>query len=543
MFNTLIPVAAAVWNQRLAQMIWELSTLVLALCASCTLQGQYVMQDMGFMTENRFTMENGLRLIERENNDLNIQSAETIEYDVAVEVSLTPGQTALYRFDFSTLPDSYISLIYFSANVFGYPRNISRNMGDEELQDIFGINLYVNQTEMASPEVFEEGYLSDIIYYTNGYEPLNGTLYIEPYFRTNNTLFGSTDLVRYSLAVSRDSPVFQWDNISLAGIVDTDDDSVFLQSVTYNVTNSTLDVLRNSTDGIKLQVFDDETFDDVSGLLRSFGAITTAQTVINRTDVDIMNRSINGAIRLQMFVKGLEADTDYHAIITYQLNATSVVGAALNFTTQEAGACELIYNLEFCSDVAYSVPQSEAFTQNGDNRDLKILYDALPAAVYKNFSLAMQQIACDADLESRFSPIATCEDCVASYKRWLCAVTIPRCTTNTSSYFQEREAYSMRTDELASRINPPNSYHEVLPCIDMCHAMVRDCPSDFSFACPGNSTMVMMSYNYFVEDQGYDTCNYLGTIPSTVAVVDSAGPIVTIDKRLLILCVLPLLLL
>ena len=493
-------------------------------------------EDMGEMPLTRYPQtKNRLPLVPRDTLDAD-DFANAIEMTDGspVEVSIGPGEHALYRFDFTTPNVSYISLHYFTANVIEYPLNMSRLVSDEALDDLFGLNLYINDTTYAVTEFFQEGYASDIVYYSNNYVALNGTIYVEPYFQTTSRYFDQTDQAKFTFGFSSSELIYQWDNGTLADVVDTDGSSAFLQSSRYNVSADSLYRIMNETGFLKLHVFDEDGFGKVAGLLKSWAAVTAAQTVISDDLIQVGYRNLSGSYRLQLYVEGLDPSTTYYSILTFGLGNSGGSGTVYSprkFTTQEGGVCEFIYDLEFCSNVAYSVPRSN-LTDN--NRDLKLLYDAYAAAIYANFSLLMQQVSCDVSLDSRYSPIVTCEDCEEAYKNWLCSVTIPRCTTNSSSYFIRREAGEMRTEELQNLIQPQRSYYEVLPCIDMCNEIVRTCPASFGFQCPqNNDTILMMSYNYYNSDTSYDTCNIVGDAVLQLAKPDdSSAQRVLQDKKL-----------
>ena len=62
-------------------------------------------------------------------------------------------------------------------------------------------------------------------------------------------------------------------------------------------------------------------------------------------------------------------------------------------------------------------------------------------------------------------------------------------------------------------INPPISYYEILPCIDTCRTMVRDCPAEFGFSCPNSKTnqeLLLHSYNFYESQSEFITCNFVG---------------------------------
>lgn len=99
-----------------------------------------------------------------------------------------------------------------------------------------------------------------------------------------------------------------------------------------------------------------------------------------------------------------------------------------------------------------------------------------------------------------------------AYRDWVCAVSIPRCSTLSYEYFTYRDKTQNRNDYLNKYIKPLDDYYEILPCIDMCYTLVRNCPSDFGFACPNDKStkdLLYESYNFYM-DVDYATCNYIG---------------------------------
>jgi calcium channel MID1 len=130
-----------------------------------------------------------------------------------------------------------------------------------------------------------------------------------------------------------------------------------------------------------------------------------------------------------------------------------------------------------------------------------------------------------------FSLAVTCEDCANAYKQWLCSVTIPRCAdySATASYLAVRNAgqdfingsslpsdspyrksvasNSSRNSIIDDQIKP-GPYKEILPCQDICHTLVKDCPSALGFSCP-EGKWLNASYGYR-NSHGDITCSYLG---------------------------------
>lgn len=209
----------------------------------------------------------------------------------------------------------------------------------------------------------------------------------------------------------------------------------------------------------------------------------------------------------------------------------------------------MIFDLPFCSNVAYAVPANATSTVE----ELVQFYDENARNLYQNFNLSLQQIPCNTTSSAQYSLARNCDDCARDYKTWLCAVTIPRCvdlsTPNTSAtmhlmprnvaqpplFAQQPIFANDSVDVAAMGLSPddldrtyhnssrnaridevlrPGPYKEVLPCKELCHHLLQSCPAALGFACPSQEFMLKRSYGTL--DQGRLrseeewTCNYLG---------------------------------
>jgi calcium channel MID1 len=196
-----------------------------------------------------------------------------------------------------------------------------------------------------------------------------------------------------------------------------------------------------------------------------------------------------------------------------------------------------MYNLSFCSEVAYAVPSNpEKFSPTTGLPDLAALYDSNAAALYQFFNYSLQQIPCNTTATAQYSLARNCDDCATAYKQWLCAVTIPRCEDysnnatwlmprNTMQNFVNGSSIPNTPDDQAllnavatnSSRNPiidqniqPGRYKEVLPCKDLCYDLVRSCPAALGFGCPTSGRGLEDSYGTRSNDSGILTCSYLG---------------------------------
>lgn len=196
--------------------------------------------------------------------------------------------------------------------------------------------------------------------------------------------------------------------------------------------------------------------------------------------------------------------------------------------------CALLFNLSFCSSVAYAAP---ANPQTFNTTELLAQqYDTYARNLYQNFTYSLQQIPCNTTSSAQYSLARNCSDCDAAYRQWLCAVTIPRCEdiSNPAPYLQPRavnysfinSSYAVDTDgdpafslKNRSKIyfnssrNPmidaliqPGPYKELLPCKDICYNLIRSCPAALQFACPLEGHGLNYSYGSPQPGEGF-RCN------------------------------------
>ncbi|KAK2842911.1 hypothetical protein FQN49_005996 [Arthroderma sp. PD_2] len=239
----------------------------------------------------------------------------------------------------------------------------------------------------------------------------------------------------------------------------------------------------------------------IVGLQHSFCGLQNNAQISNKQkslDVAMTARGIDRKPKEQIYAKGLNSSSAYYGFLAMEGNSTAagdkVVGGggkvwkAMNFTTKSENNCAIVYNLEFCSEVAYAVPSSPGLNVS----QLSEIYDTQAAKAFQNFSYSLQQIPCSAPSTEQYSLATNCTQCADAYKQWLCAVTIPRCQDFSSDlpFLRPRNTGQMfingtmlpedhmdRGNVLTnSSRNPlidtqikPGPYKEVLPCQDLCH--------------------------------------------------------------------------
>ncbi|KAF2097052.1 hypothetical protein NA57DRAFT_77305 [Rhizodiscina lignyota] len=396
-----------------------------------------------------------------------------------------------------------------------------------------------------------------------------------------NLTFASNDDWHYEIAASIDAPYHRFNNINagpntpILQFVDSDTSRALL--VTTNLTANMNDTglkERWIQRGNPFTLFAFPNASVVSGLQHSYCGLQQAslQFPINSTQ-NITTRGDVGLPKGQFYLQNLQSGTTYTAFMVMDGNSTAngsngspVVGGGgavwppnMKVQTKSNNNCELLFDLPFCSSIAYAVPSSTNFTSNTSapfNGNLSQFYDQTAQAYYQDFDRSMQQIPCNTTDTARYSLVAGCDDCAASYKEWLCAVAIPRCEdfdadatrqilvdggspiinnkalmprnvgasfsnktapglglngTSSSNITMKLYANSSRLP-LIDQVVAPGPYMEFLPCDDLCYNLVRNCPASMGFTCP-QGRMLQRSYG------PAKFCN----LPGSVFIVSAAG--------------------
>ncbi|KUL83419.1 hypothetical protein ZTR_10841 [Talaromyces verruculosus] len=356
----------------------------------------------------------------------------------------------------------------------------------------------------------------------------------------NSTLW--TGIYNYEVAASIDDYFHSVDNDTNLYFIDSDMNSALL--ITNNLTQSSpgstnYQQWMNITP--PYTIFANNINDSsISGLEKSYCALNQLAQLRQGNqaiNTSMTSRGLGNKPKEQFYVTYLNSSSTYYGILGMTGNSTAsgngVIGGggkvwrAMNFTTKSDDNCALLYNLDFCSEVAYAVPSNPNLTST----QLAQIYDQAAQSYYKNFDYSLSLVQCNTSSTSMYSLAVGCDDCVSAYKQWLCAVTIPRCYdwSATYSYLQPRNAgqaflngTTLPSDSPlvtspvtnASR-NPlidtqirPGPYKEILPCTDLCNDLVRTCPSALGFKCP-TGKYLNDSYGYRASD-GDITCSYLG---------------------------------
>ena len=355
----------------------------------------------------------------------------------------------------------------------------------------------------------------------------------------------------YEIAISTSGQYHDWQLVRNLYLIDADDSAALL--ITGNMTNTNSEVEKFMRADPPYVLFAQNTQFPAPfrGLERSYCAISKLAR-LNLADVEtsLTRRGLGSLPKQQFHISGLNKSSTYLAYLAKPPSNSSVIRGGgtlwdpISFDTKSEANCQIVYDLPFCSEVAYSVPANPTIFTTSEQ--LGIFYDDIAQGWYQNFSYSLQQIPCNStDLTRRYSFARGCNDCAAAYKTWLCAVSIPRCADFTSKrsylayrgvnteFFNNTSNSSVphglgnlfnssignlpyNTASLRSR-NPliesvvkPGPYKEIKPCIDLCWSLVQSCPSDFGFTCPMlGSWGAEMSYGKRSQD-GDITCSWLG---------------------------------
>ncbi|KAI9893112.1 MAG: stretch-activated cation channel mid1 [Vezdaea aestivalis] len=380
---------------------------------------------------------------------------------------------------------------------------------------------------------------------------------------------GYSGIYNYQVAVSIDAPYHSYnDSDQMLFFVDSDSDSALL--VTNNLTQAGVESeefkkWQNITPPFTVfAVNQNQT--SLEGVKNSFCGLTNYASIRQYNGDGSLTKKINASMttrglgnkpKQQFHLTGLNASSSFFGFLAIEGNSTKfgdgVVGGggrvwkAMNFTTKKDGNCQVLYNLKFCSEVAYAVPSSPNLTLS----KITDIYDEAALTHYKAFNNSLAQIPCETTSSAQYSLVRSCADCAAAYKQWLCAVLIPRCDdfSSTNAWLAPRNigqsfpngssldqnlqltpagfggaALSVgqlqKVFSVSQSRNPkiddlikPGPYKEVLPCKDLCYSLVQSCPAALGFACPQSG--MGMEKAYGERPQGGDknlTCSFLGAV-------------------------------
>ena len=434
------------------------------------------------------------------------------------------------------------------------------------------LELYVStDTGNQQPSKDRNNYVVNIV---EGFGWLNISAKDDVYFGvfapTNDAFTG---VYNYQLTASIDGFFASYYDEEFISFVDSDSNSALLYTKNTTNDNSSTVTFQSWMKGPPAFSLYVQNRDNPSiiGMQNSICALEQFADIRDPSSIDTgMIVSPDNGPKQQFHVRNLNASSNYYAITAIKGNSTKdgngVVGGggtlwnllnsthSVNFTTKSGMAtsklykhkltvsfqdnnCALLFNLTFCTSVAYAAPANpNNFT---DLPGLAEKYDDYARQQYTNFSYSLQQIPCDTTSSAQYSLTRNCDDCDKAYKEWLCAVTIPRCEdfTNSASYLRPRNINAEFTNKTLTALtktdpifngeykdrwyynqsrNPmidtdinPGPYKELLPCSDLCYELVRSCPASLQFVCPLEGHGLNYTYGR-MSNNGNITCNNPG---------------------------------
>lgn len=390
-----------------------------------------------------------------------------------------------------------------------------------------------------------------------------GSIWVAVYAPRVSNINQWQEVWNYELVLSTTKPYHGYVEDQFLYLVDTDNSAALFITGNMSTTSASEGGIDEDVDGSDLlarpppyTMYAQNTgvSSRFSGLERSYCAVSQlAQVRPSSLDSSMTARGLGNLPKEQFHLRELNRSSTYLAFLARpgSKNSTDTSGTlwrALRVKTKSDGNCQIIYNLPFCSEVAYAVPSNPTLFSMGQ---LTTFYDDIAANWHKNFSYSLQQINCNVPKVSAYSIARTCTDCDNAYRNWLCAITIPRCMDWSSKlpYLAERAATELfynssstalqlhpyappltsvevaehnattgnQTGKIPSRnkqidiVVRSGPYKEIKPCLDLCWMLVQNCPSSFGFACPQpESPGAELSYG---ERKGGDvTCSYLGAV-------------------------------
>ena len=451
--------------------------------------------------------------------------------------------------------------LYSTLSVCGQPSATDSNPEGPPMP----LNMYVSQNaanEYPGPNV--NGQQSALtaeggfVYYT---DLTSGNTYYGIYAPPNPGFSGT---YTYQLTPSIEEPYTYFYGSPGLYLQDSDRNSSLL--VTGNLTKPDSSVQAWMDAGSPFDIFLHDKKDvAIRGLLNSYCGLNSTAQVRGRLGAETGMITVAGGNATQRFyVTGLNKSTSYFAVLGLkskyaQFGPNNVGGGgmlweSLSITTKSGSCstvlgfptsltctddnCRVIYNLSFCDTVGYAVPANP--NNFPSMSSLASFYDTNASLAFDNFNKSLEQIPCDTTSEAQWSLAANCSTCKDAYKKWLCAVMIPRCADYSSneSYLQPRAVNqtfinnTLPTAEFgdltfsnanksvwyynSSRLPDidkfvqPGPYKEVLPCIGLCYGIVQNCPAILGFGCPLVGKGQNRSYGYVTN--GSLTCNIPGAI-------------------------------
>ncbi|KAG8845223.1 stretch-activated cation channel mid1 [Tulasnella sp. 330] len=248
---------------------------------------------------------------------------------------------------------------------------------------------------------------------------------------------------------------------------------------------------------------------------RSSCALRAMQSALgfNATQTNLI-RSPETGWQTEFFVPGgLTPQNNYTVYVTQGPKISGPIYLQTKSSTFD-DTCTFVHALPYCPLVAYPIPLT-----NSSAGDTPALYNTtnLPIEISSNitgflanFAMNLGTFACGRDV---YSPLHSCTDCMNAYRTWACYVSFPRCAEPSPSIpssvpLSSQNQYpfalkTIQTSDAPRALGFPNAtspYMEILPCIETCNAVHRNCPPFLQWQCPNPYTNANESYALGVLD-------------------------------------------
>ncbi|EPQ30908.1 uncharacterized protein PFL1_01806 [Pseudozyma flocculosa PF-1] len=271
---------------------------------------------------------------------------------------------------------------------------------------------------------------------------------------------------------------------------------------------------------------------DAWGALQRSPSRVTVKT--SETERFTAYNNVTDDFRTQFLVSGLQPGTNYTTWLVQTEAINNDPARGLTYTlypsfkmqTKRNDFCRLVYDVDFCPNVAYSIPVSPDVSTESALATI----NRTVAPNYSNFSALVDTFPCGDSLFGMYSYVQSCDTCKSSYLDWLCAVTMPRCTDSLSDpqtqsrasqdgrsltgaptgenvdllpYVVNRNATNSKRSYIGDELGA-GSYGEVLPCIYNCYYVERTCPPILGWTCPAWDVTAQRDYGTFADsgDEG-----------------------------------------
>ncbi|PWN21113.1 hypothetical protein BCV69DRAFT_282610 [Microstroma glucosiphilum] len=318
------------------------------------------------------------------------------------------------------------------------------------------------------------------------------------------------------------------------GILLEDTDSSRALVTTFNYTagqspNVSLMVLPSVGDYALPSTYYNSSFCAIADAWNTYAAsserpvITSSETTRGRTQSWQGNDQ-----RMQFEIGNLDSTSNYTAWLLNVNSSDSNVSSvalypAIKFKTKQAGVCRLVWDIDFCPEVAYSIPLDPVVATEDA---LNIINETVTPNL-ANFSKTLSTWSCNDTYFGQYSTVQSCTNCLNSYRDWLCAIAMPRCTDPVESqsngsaaisdvdsltgrsvgsntellpYVLNRNVSDTRQSYIDNQLDVDGPYGEVLPCLYTCLFVQRNCPGPLlSWTCPRWDITAQHDYGTFAD--------------------------------------------